>query len=108
MIQLRVPILGNVSAGFPKSSEGYEDHPINLQDLLVTRPAATFFFRVVGDDLRDQGVPGGAVLVVDRSLSLKPGRLAVVEQDGVFIVRRLLAQDSATICGIVTAAIVRL
>lgn len=104
----RIPVLGYVGAGFPKASEGYEDRPINLQDLLVTRPAATFFFRVVGDALRDQGVPGGAVLVVDRSICPRPGRLAVVEQDGVLIVRRLLGQDSAMIWGIVTASIVRL
>ena len=97
-----------MGAGFPKASEGYEDHPIDLQDLLVTRPAATFFFRVVGDALREDGIPGGAVLVVDRSLHPKAGRLAVVEQQGIFAVRRLLARETAIVCGIVTAAIVRL
>ena len=79
---LRFPILGSIPAGFPKATEGYEDLPINLQDLLVTRPAATFFFRVVGDGLRSEGVPAGAVLVVDRSIHPCPGRLAVLEQEG--------------------------
>ena len=102
------PILGCVGAGFPKASEGYEDHPIDLQDLLVQWPAATFFFRVQGDALRSEGVPGGAVLVVDRSLRPRPGHLAVVEQEGAFLVRRLQAQDTAIVCGMVTASIVRL
>ena len=102
------PILGCVGAGFPKASEGYEDHPIDLQDLLVTRPAATFFFRVQGDALRSDGVPEGAVLVVDRSIQPRPERLAVVEQEGAFVVRRLLAQDTAIVCGVVTASIMRM
>lgn len=100
-------VIGIVGAGFPKASEGYEDHPIDLQDLLVTQPAATFFFRVVGDALRSEGVPGGAVLVVNRSLSPSPGRLVVMEQDGEFVVRRYARAESAVVCGVVTASIVR-
>ncbi len=102
-----IPILGHVNAGFPKSSEGYEDHPIDLQDLLIQRPAATFFFRVQGDALRNDGIPNDAVLVVDRSVTPRVGRLAVVEQDGGFLVRRLTHHDAAIVCGIVTASIVR-
>jgi DNA polymerase V len=104
---LRFPILGTIGAGFPKASEGYEEQPINLHDVLVPHPAATFFFRVSGDALRDDGVPSGAVLVVDRSLSPRPGRLAVVEDDGAFVVRRLNGREPAVVCGIVTASIVR-
>jgi DNA polymerase V len=99
---------GHVSAGFPKATEGYEDHPLDLQDLLVTRPAATFFFRVSGDDLRPEGIPAGAILVVDRSLHPRPGRLAVVEQEGAFVIRRLIPNDPATLYGVVTASIFRL
>ena len=108
MAAIRFPILGSIPAGFPKATEGYEDLPINLQDLLVTRPAATFFFRVMGDGLRSEGVPAGAVLVVDRSLPPRPGRLAVLEQEGAFVVRRVLAAEPNSVCGVVTASIVRL
>ena len=60
MIRLLIPVIGYVGAGFPKASEGYEDHPIDLQDLLVTCPAATFFFRLTGDALRPDGLPGAS------------------------------------------------
>ena len=108
MLASSVPILGMVEAGFPKASEGYEDHPIDLQALLVTRPAATFFFRVIGDALRGDGIPAGGVLVVDRSVHPRKGRLVVVEQDGIFVVRRLMAPESSVVCGVVTASIFRL
>ncbi|MFW6133637.1 MAG: LexA family protein [Planctomycetota bacterium] len=101
-----VPYLGPISAGFPRASEGYEDRPIDLQALLVPQPAATFFFRVAGDDLRADGIPAGAVLVVDRSRRPRPGRLAVVEQDGAFVVTRLDGEEHLVV-GVVTASIVQ-
>lgn len=104
---IHLPILGSVNAGFPKASEGYEDQPIDLQELLVTCPAATFFFRLTGDALRSEGLPSGAVLVVDRSITPAKGRLAVLEQDGAFVVRRLTAFEPGVIYGVVTASIVR-
>ncbi|MBS3733370.1 MAG: LexA family transcriptional regulator [Phycisphaerae bacterium] len=105
----RIPYLGPITAGFPKASEGYEDCPIDLQALLVPQPAATFFFRVVGDDLRADGVPAGAVLVVDRSCRPRRGRLAVVEQDGAFLATRLgdTPRPDAVV-GVVTASIVQM
>lgn len=108
MAATTVPVLGVIGAGFPKASEGYEDHPVDLQELLVTCPAATFFFRLVGDELRSEGLPNDAVLVVDRSIHPRQGRLAVVEEDGAFIVRRLMASDTAIVHGVVTASIVRM
>lgn len=102
-----IPLLGSIGAGFPKASEGYEDQPLDVQDWLVKCPAATFFFRLVGDALRDEGLPSGAVLVVDRSIKPQQGKLAVVEHEGAFIVRRLTARETGSVYGIVTGSIVR-
>lgn len=34
---------GPIPAGFPSPAQGYEDDPLDLHELLVQRPAATFF-----------------------------------------------------------------
>jgi DNA polymerase V len=107
MVAARIPFLGTVGAGFPKASEGYEDHPLDLQDLLVTCPAATFFFRLVGDALRDEGMPSGAVLVVNRSIVPSKGKLIVVQDESAFVVRRMMARETGIVYGVVTASIVR-
>lgn len=107
MVAFSIPVLGSVGAGFPKASEGYEDHPLDLQDLLVTCPAATFFFRLVGDALRDEGLPSGALLVVNRSIAPSKGKLVVVEDESAFIVRRMMARETGMVYGVVTASIVR-
>ena len=49
-------------------------HNLDLNELLVKHPAATFFMRHEGD-----------VLVVDRSLSPKKGDKVVVVKDGEFV-----------------------
>lgn len=83
-------LIGHINAGFPSAAEGYEDQPLNLHDLCVQNPAATFFYRVVGDELIDEHLCDGALLVVDRSVRPAPGKLVVAES----MVRLLSAASS--------------
>ena len=96
-----------LSAGFPSAAEGYEDDPLNLHDWLVAHPAATFFYRVTGDCLRDEYIRDGSILVVDRSLVPSRGRLVVTEEGGQFVVRRYLCDTGAVVCGVVVAVVTR-
>lgn len=105
---MRIRMPGVIIAGFPRSSEGYEDRPLDIEAMLVPRPAATFFFRLVGDALRLEGLPSGAILVVDRSLTPRAGQLVVLAEDDAFVVRRMLARESCIVQGVVTGAVVRL
>jgi len=97
----------SLSAGFPSAAEGYEDEPLNLHDWLVRNPAATFFFRVSGDVLREEHIRDGSLLVVDRSLTPSRGRLVVAEECGQFIVVRFRVGCEAVVCGVVVAVVVR-
>ena len=45
---------GTVVAGFPSPAEQYLEPPLDLNELLVKRPAATFFVRVSGDSMIGQ------------------------------------------------------
>jgi hypothetical protein len=97
----------NLSAGFPSAAEGYEDDPLNLHELVVRNPAATFFYRVRGDALRHECVRDGAILVVDRSVTPSHGKLIVAEQDGDFVVIRFQRDLPVIVCGVVVAALIR-
>jgi DNA polymerase V len=98
--------VGDINAGFPSAAEGYEDQPLDLYEL-IPNPAATFFFRVKGDDLRHEHLRDGSYLIVDRSLIPQRGRLVLVEEDGQFVVRRFQVGIPTVVCGVVTAAIHR-
>jgi DNA polymerase V len=97
---------GDINAGFPSAAEGYEDQPLDLYEL-IPNPAATFIFRVKGDELRHEHLCDGSYLIVDRSVAPKRGRLVLVEEEGLFVVRRFQMGCESVICGVVTAAIQR-
>ena len=43
----KVAVAGAVTAGFPSPAEQYMEPPLDLNDLLVKRPAATYFVKAV-------------------------------------------------------------
>ena len=99
-----------IPAGFPSAAEGYEDEPLNLHTFVVRHPAATFFYRFDDDNLLDEHIVRGSVLVIDKSLRATPGRLVMVEQGGAFVIMRM-PRDSATrlhVFGVVAAVVTRL
>jgi DNA polymerase V len=68
--------------GFPSPARGYEAQAINLNELLVRNPPATFYMRMQGVQLVYRGILSGDLLVVDRSRPPAPGCLVVFRQDG--------------------------
>ena len=64
----KAKVSGSVVAGFPSPAEQYLEPPLDLNELLVRRPAATYFVRVEGDSMVGAGISDGDLLVVDRSL----------------------------------------
>ena len=81
-------VAGTVVAGFPSPAEQYQEQPLDLNELLVKRPAATFFVRVQGDSMIGAGITDGDLLVVDRSLLPADGDIIIACIDGDFTVKR--------------------
>lgn len=81
--------LSTVVAGFPSPAEEYVECRLDISEYLVKHPAATFYVRVSGDSMRGAGIHSGDLLVVDRSLTPKPGRVVIAIVAGQFTVKRL-------------------
>lgn len=79
----------SVTAGFPSPAEDVIDRTLDLHELLVKHPAATFFVRVQGHSMTGAGINGGDILVVDRSLSPHDGDVIIALLDGDFTVKRM-------------------
>ena len=82
-------VSGSVVAGFPSPAEQYQETPLDLNELLVKRPAATFFVKVQGDSMIGEGIRDGDLLVVDRSLRPASGDVIIACVDGDFTVKTL-------------------
>lgn len=78
-----------ISAGFPSPADNFLEEPLNLHELVVKNPTATFFIRVIGDSMQDAGIASGDIIVVDRSLKPKEGKIIVAVIDGEFTVKRI-------------------
>lgn len=79
-----------VAAGFPSPAEDYMERALDLNELMVTHPAATFFVRVRGDSMKGAGIFSGDILVVDRAFEPKDGHIVVAVLNGEFTVKRIL------------------
>jgi DNA polymerase V len=79
----------SVSAGFPSPAEDYVEGKLDLNQYLVKHPVATFFVRVTGDSMLGAGIHSGDLLIVDRSLEPKDGRVIIAVVDGELLVKRL-------------------
>lgn len=85
----KASVAGSVVAGFPSPAEQYLEPPLDLNDWLVKRPAATYFVRVEGDSMVGIGIHPDDLLVVDRSLDPKDGDVVIASVDGDFTVKTL-------------------
>ena len=83
----KASIAGSVVAGFPSPAEQYLEPPLDLNALLVKRPAATFFVKVEGDSMIGAGIHDKDLLVVDRSLTPANGDIIIAAVDGEFTVK---------------------
>ena len=83
----KAKISGSVVAGFPSPAEQYLEPPLDLNEFLIKRPAATYFVRVEGDSMISAGIHDGDLLVVDRSLRPASGDVIIASVDGDFTVK---------------------
>jgi len=76
-------------AGFPAPGDDQVEKILDINDLVVQNPASTFFVRVEGDSMEGVGIFSGDVLVVDRSIDAKDGKIVVAAVNGEMVVKRL-------------------
>ncbi len=82
-------VLPRVEAGFPSPAADFAEESLDLVRLVVKRPAATFYWRVVGGSMTEAGIADGDLLVVDRSVSPQAGDIVVAVVGDGFSVKRL-------------------
>jgi len=91
--RLNLPLFSSkVSAGFPSPADDYVEKSLDLNELLVQNPAATFFARAEGESMINAGIFPNDILVVDRSLEPVTGKIVVCALNGELTVKRLVRE----------------
>ena len=86
-----VPLMGRpLCAGFPSPADDYVEEALDPARLIVTNPASTFMWRVVGRSMIAAGINDGDYAVVDRSLTPKADDVVVAVIDGLPSAKRVV------------------
>ncbi len=90
LLRVPVPLVSSpVCAGFPSPADDHIEEVIDLHELLIRNPPATFYVRAVGCSMLRVSIMDGDILVVDRSETACHGDIVVACLDGDFNVKTL-------------------
>ncbi len=93
---LELPLyIGKVSAGrttgFASPAQDYEQERLDLNKRLIKNVPATFFYNVgkSDDSMIDEGIMPAGLLIADRSITPRTGKIVVAIVDGEYVVKKL-------------------
>ena len=96
--QLSIPLLESaVPAGFPSMAEDYVDRALDLNELLIQHPAATFFVRVSGDSMIGVGIFQDDILIVDKAVKPVNNKIVIARIDDELTVKRFVKEADRVI-----------
>jgi len=65
---------------------------LDLNDILVRHPQATFLMRIAGDAMREAGIADGDLVLIDRAIAPGHGHVVIAVVGDEFVCRRLCRQ----------------
>lgn len=82
-------MVNRVYAGFPSPAEDLGAQRIDLTQVLITHPQATFLLRASGHSMSEVGIFDNDILIVNRALKPRHKMIVVALVDGEFTVKQL-------------------
>ena len=87
--ELFLPLAEGVRAGFPSPAEDIPHMGLDITSQIVKNPASTFYAKVSGTSMIDDGIGDGDILVVDKSVTPYNGCIAICFVDGEFTLKHV-------------------
>jgi DNA polymerase V len=86
------PTRASVAIGFGSPSGDTGVTRLDLNDILVRHPHATFLMRIAGDAMREAGIDSGDLALIDRAIPPSHGHVVIAVVDDEFVCRQLCKQ----------------
>lgn len=88
-----IPITASAGVtGFESPASEYTQLPIDLDELLIEHPSATFIGQACGDSMQGVGIFDGDLLIVDRHVQAKHLDVIVANYNGEFVCKLIDAR----------------
>ncbi len=79
----------SIAAGFPSPADEFLEGKLDLNQHLIHHPLATYFVRVSGESMLGAGIHPGDLLIVDRSIEPRDGKIVIAVVNDELLVKRL-------------------
>ncbi len=87
--KINIPIfMDQISAGFPSPASDYIENNLDLNEYLISHPAATFIVKANGSSMSNSHIQSGDLLIVDRSLTPKHNSIVIASIFGDLTVKQ--------------------
>ena len=87
---LNIPLFtSTVPAGFPSPADDFIDSTLDLNEMIIQHPSATFFVKARGESMINSGINSGDILVVDRSIEPQNNTIIIAILDGELTVKQM-------------------
>lgn len=91
---LELPFISaGIKAGFPSPAADFDETRVSIDQIVVKHKEATFYAKASGTSMIGAGIDDGDILVIDRSLEARDGKIAVCFVDGEFTVKRIKVEQ---------------
>lgn len=92
--ELELPFISaGIKAGFPSPAADFDETRVSIDQIVVKHKEATFYAKASGTSMIGAGIDDGDILVIDRSLEARNGKIAVCFVDGEFTVKRIKVEQ---------------
>jgi SOS regulatory protein LexA len=82
-----IPLLGQVTAGFPATVEEEMKDTVNLDDYLIAKKENTYMLTVDGNSMIDAHIADGDMVLVEKTEKAKDGDIVIADIDGEFTMK---------------------
>jgi DNA polymerase V len=87
-------ITSGIKAGFPSPAADFDETRLSIDQVVVKNAIATFYAKASGNSMTGAGIDDGDILVIDRSIEARDGKIAVCYIDGEFTVKRIKVEEN--------------
>ena len=86
-----------VEAGFPSPADDYIEKTLDLNELCIQHPSATFYVRIKGESMVDAHIYPGDIVIIDRAIESASGKIILAVLNGEFTIKRLIKENNTWI-----------
>lgn len=87
---LQLPLFQDlIHCGFPSPATDFLDKTLDLNELCIRHPSASFYIRAEGESMVEAGILSGDLLIVNKAETPRHGDIVVAAVEGEFTVKKL-------------------